>query len=131
MRKRKNIEVRPWGTYEVLEDRKYYKLKEIVVNPGQRLSYQSRHKRTEVWTVVAGSGVVNLEGQELDAFPGRCFFIPRESKHRMECNGKKPLVLYSEDFVQNKEFILQEMKQVTEQNLDMAAKIKNKLQCLN
>ena len=92
MRKRKNIEVRPWGTYEVLEDRKHYKLKEIVVNPGQRLSYQSHHKRTEVWTVVAGSGVVNLEGQELDAFPGRCFFIPRESKHRMECNSKKPLV---------------------------------------
>ncbi len=92
MRKQKNIEERPWGTYEILEDRKLYKLKEIVVNPGQRLSYQSHHKRAEVWTVVAGNGVVNLEGQELDAFPGRCLFIPREAKHMVECNGKKPLV---------------------------------------
>ena len=63
MRKRKKAEERPWGTYEVLEDRKLYKLKEIVVNPGHRLSYQSHHKRTEVWTVVAGNGIVTLEGK--------------------------------------------------------------------
>ena len=67
MRKRKAVEERPWGTYEVLEDRKLYKLKEIVVNPGQRLSYQSHYKRTEVWTVVSGNGIVTLEGQDLDA----------------------------------------------------------------
>ena len=92
MKKRKNSEQRPWGSYEVLEDRKLYKLKEIVVNPGHRLSYQSHHHRTEVWTVVAGNGIVTLEGQELDAFPGRCFFIPSESKHRIECNSSNPLV---------------------------------------
>ena len=83
---------RPGGTYEVLQDKKNYKLKEIVVMPGERLSYQSHHKRTEVWTIVAGNGIVTLEGQELDAFPGRCFFIPKEARHRVECNSKKPLV---------------------------------------
>tara|TARA_R110002074_G_scaffold390160_2_gene573902 strand:+ start:5486 stop:5839 length:354 start_codon:yes stop_codon:yes gene_type:complete len=92
MKKRKKIEERPWGTYEVLEDRKQYKLKEIVVNPGERLSYQSHIQRTEVWTIVAGNGIVTLEGQELDAFPGRCFFIPRESRHRVTCNSDVPLV---------------------------------------
>jgi mannose-6-phosphate isomerase len=92
MRKRKAAEERPWGTYEVLEDRKLYKLKEIVVNPGQRLSYQSHHQRTEVWTIVSGDGIVTLENQSLSASPGRCFFIPRESKHRIECTGKKPLI---------------------------------------
>ena len=92
MRKRNKAEERPWGTYEVLEDRKHYKLKEIIVKPGERLSYQSHHQRTEVWTIVAGNGIVTLEGQELDAYPGRCFYIPRESKHRVECNGKNPLV---------------------------------------
>ena len=63
MRKRKAAEERPWGTYEVLQDRKLYKLKEIVVNPGERLSYQSHHQRTEVWTIVSGEGIVTLEGQ--------------------------------------------------------------------
>ena len=92
MREQNYTEERPWGTFEILEDRKLYKLKEIVVNPGQRLSYQSHHQRMEVWTVVAGNGIVTLEGQELDAHPGRSFFIPREAKHRIECNGDKPLV---------------------------------------
>jgi len=93
MKKQKKTEERPWGSCEVLEDRKLYKLKELVVNPGHRLSYQSHHRRTEVWTVVAGNGIITLEGQELDAYPGRCFFIPRESKHRIECDSKKPLIL--------------------------------------
>ena len=93
MRKRKTLEERPWGTYEILEDRKHYKLKEIVVKPGQRLSYQSHHRRTEVWTIVSGNGTITLEGQDLDAYPGRCFFIPKEAKHRVQCTGKKPLVL--------------------------------------
>jgi len=92
MKKQKKTETRPWGQYEILEDRDLYKLKEIVVNPGCRLSYQSHHKRSEVWTIVAGNGIVTLEDQALDAYPGRCFYIPRESKHRVECNGDKPLV---------------------------------------
>ena len=34
---------RPWGYYEVLLDTPYTKVKEITVEPGHRLSYQS-HK---------------------------------------------------------------------------------------
>ena len=92
MRKRKNSEERPWGSYEVLADRKHYKLKEIIVKPGQRLSYQSHHRRTEIWAIVQGEGVVTLEGQELECYPGRSFFIPKEQRHRIECTGKKSLI---------------------------------------
>ena len=35
-----------------------FKLKIIEVNPGQRLSYQYHNKRSEVWTIVEGSGEV-------------------------------------------------------------------------
>ena len=92
MKKQKNIEERPWVTYEILEDRDLYKLKEIIVKPGERLSYQSHHRRTEVWTIVSGNGTITLDGQDLDAYPGRCFFIPKEAKHRVQCNSEKPLV---------------------------------------
>ncbi len=92
MRKRKNSEERPWGSYEVLADRKQYKLKEIIVKPGQRLSYQSHHRRTEIWAIVRGEGVVTLEGQQLECYPGRSFFIPKEQRHRIECTGKKSLI---------------------------------------
>ncbi len=91
MKKQNYIEQRPWGTFEILEDRSDYKLKEIIVNPGQRLSYQSHHRRTEIWAIISGDGTVTLEGQELDCYPGRSFFIPKEQKHRIECTGDKPL----------------------------------------
>ena len=64
MRKRNLVEERPWGTYEILEDKKLYKLKEIVVNPGERLSYQSHHRRTEVWTIVSGNGIITLDDRD-------------------------------------------------------------------
>jgi mannose-6-phosphate isomerase len=92
MKKRKNSEERPWGSYEVLVDRKQYKLKEVTVKPGQRLSYQSHHRRTEIWAIVQGEGIVTLEGQQLECFTGRSFFIPKEQRHRIECTGKKPLI---------------------------------------
>jgi|TARA_R110002020_G_scaffold280188_1_gene495945 mannose-6-phosphate isomerase len=93
MRKtKKNVEHRPWGTYEVLQDKKKYKLKEIIVMPGQRLSYQSHHQRTEIWAIISGEGIVTLEGQELECYAGRSFFIPKEQRHRIECVGKEPLM---------------------------------------
>ena len=41
------IEERPWGSFENLLDTDYCKVKRIIVKPGQRLSYQFHHKRTE------------------------------------------------------------------------------------
>ena len=91
MRKQKTFEKTPWGSSEIIETRKRYKLREMIIDPGEKIFYQSHHKRTEIWTIVEGSGVVNLEGQELDAYPGRCFFIPKESRHSATCIGKKEL----------------------------------------
>lgn len=75
---------RPWGEYYVLQDEEHFKLKKIVVNPGQRLSYQYHFKRQEFWTVVKGKAVVTLEGEEHLLGYGESIFIPREAKHRIE-----------------------------------------------
>ena len=37
---------RPWGTFQVLDDRERYKVKRITVDPGQRLSYQKHARRS-------------------------------------------------------------------------------------
>ena len=55
------IEERPWGKFEVLVDSDYCKVKQITVNPGQKLSYQYHHKRSEVWTVVEGTLTIVLD----------------------------------------------------------------------
>tara|TARA_Y100000590_G_scaffold468528_1_gene651583 strand:- start:108 stop:482 length:375 start_codon:yes stop_codon:yes gene_type:complete len=51
-----NAEKRPWGMYRILLETPYTKVKEIVVNPNQRLSLQYHDYRSEVWTIVKGSG---------------------------------------------------------------------------
>ena len=55
------IEERPWGSFENLLDTDYCKVKRLIVKPGQRLSSQYHHKRSECWVVVQGVATVTLE----------------------------------------------------------------------
>ena len=55
------IEERPWGSFENLLDETYCKVKRIIVKPGQRLSYQYHHKRSEAWVIVQGEACVTVD----------------------------------------------------------------------
>jgi len=46
---------RPWGWYRVLDDKPGYKVKELVIEPGQSLSDQRHFKRSEHWYVLKGT----------------------------------------------------------------------------
>ena len=85
-------DTRPWGTYEVLLDTAYCKVKRIVVNKKHRLSYQYHHKRSEVWTVVSGKGKVTLDDQQISVSPGDVIEIPQETCHRIENDGGEKLI---------------------------------------
>ena len=50
--------VRPWGFYRVLHEVPGMKVKELTVDPGQKLSMQRHANRAEYWVVSEGSGVV-------------------------------------------------------------------------
>ena len=50
---------RPWGYYEVVDEGAGFRVKRIVVRPGQRLSYQRHTARSEHWYVV-----VRLRGRD-------------------------------------------------------------------
>ena len=45
---------RPWGWYRVLDDKPGYKVKELVIEPGQRLSMQRHSLRSEHWYILKG-----------------------------------------------------------------------------
>jgi|TARA_B100000959_G_C14785381_1_gene543286 mannose-6-phosphate isomerase len=83
---------RPWGRYFVLHDESTYKLKRIEVDPGERLSYQYHHKRSEAWTIVEGMGRITLDGDVKDYKKGETILIPQGVKHRIENKGDKKLV---------------------------------------
>lgn len=83
---------RPWGSFTVLEDESGHKVKNIRVHPGRRLSYQVHERRSEHWFVVAGRGVVTLDGEALEVSAGTAVDIGQGTAHRVENTGDEELV---------------------------------------
>lgn len=84
---------RPWGNFKVLHESPNYKVKEITVDPGHRLSLQLHLHRSEHWIVISGTATVT-KGEETFYLPeGQSAFIPACTKHRLANEGKLPLVL--------------------------------------
>jgi mannose-6-phosphate isomerase len=83
---------RPWGSYAVLTQGEGFKVKTIEVLPAQRLSYQRHSRRSEHWFVVAGQGVVTLDGREIAVRRGDAVDVPRGTAHRIHNTGQAPLV---------------------------------------
>lgn len=88
----REFDERPWGTYTVLDDSPTYKVKQITVAPGKRLSYQSHEYRAEHWFVVHGTATVTLDGDVVVVPSGTSIDIPRGAKHRCANEGSEPLV---------------------------------------
>ncbi|CRR04453.1 Mannose-1-phosphate guanylyltransferase 1 [Pseudomonas aeruginosa] len=84
---------RPWGSYTVLEEGSRFKIKRIVVRPGERLSLQMHHHRSEHWIVVQGMArVTNGDGARL-VNSNESTYIPAGHRHRLENPGVIDLVM--------------------------------------
>ena len=56
----KSIVLKPWGSYQVVEENLKYSIKRIIVKPGGILSLQSHLHRSEHWVVVQGIAEATL-----------------------------------------------------------------------
>lgn len=79
-------ERRAWGEYRVLDyklhrDRNNSLVKELVLTPGQHISYQRHQHRTEVWTFTEGTGELTLEGETRQVKRGDTAVIPAGTRH--------------------------------------------------
>jgi mannose-6-phosphate isomerase-like protein (cupin superfamily) len=79
---------RPWGSYTVLEEGVFYKIKRLTVQPGKRLSYQMHYHRHEHWIVVHGTASILIDDEEHLITSGQSTYIPIGAKHRLENPGK-------------------------------------------
>ena len=93
---------RPWGSYTVLGEGPGYKMKKIVVSPGQRLSLQLHYHRSEHWVVIGGTAKVTIGETQQLVHKNESVFIPASSKHRLENPGKMPLEIIE---VQNGDYL--------------------------
>ena len=86
-------EERPWGSFTVLFEAPTYKVKEVRVKPGCRLSYQTHAKRSEHWLVVAGTARVVLNDKEIMLTAGESLGVPIGVKHRFGATEEGEMIL--------------------------------------
>ena len=84
---------RPWGSYETLNKAENFHVKRIIVNPGQSLSLQMHHHRSEHWVVVKGSAQVTRGEQVFTLSENESTYIPVQTKHRLENVCDQPVCL--------------------------------------
>jgi len=77
-------EVRPWGSFVSLDEGNGFKVKKIIVSPGERLSLQYHHHRDEDWIIVRGEGMMILGERRFKVVPGDHVHIPKEEVHTIE-----------------------------------------------
>jgi mannose-1-phosphate guanylyltransferase/mannose-6-phosphate isomerase len=82
---------RPWGWYRRVNSGTRFQVKEIVVNPGQRLSAQMHHHRAEHWVVVSGTAKVVREDTSYFITEDESTYIPHNARHSLENPGRIPL----------------------------------------
>ena len=84
-------EQRPWGSFRVLHEGPGFKVKEIVVAPGGRLSLRGHRHRAAHWVVVAGTATVTVNGEIVVLGANQSVHVPLGGEHRVENTTEAPL----------------------------------------
>jgi len=82
---------RPWGSYAVLEEGRFHKIKRICLHPGASLSIQMHHHRCEHWVIIQGTAKIRLQEQEFFCYENQSVDIPQATVHQLTNPGKIPV----------------------------------------
>lgn len=94
---------RPWGNFRQFTLNDFSSVKIVTVKPNEILSLQSHRNRLEFWRVIAGDGVVEIEGIKKDTIVGDEYEIQVGEKHRLSAgpNGIQILEIAVGNFDEN------------------------------
>jgi mannose-6-phosphate isomerase len=82
---------RPWGSFRQFACNQECTVSLMTVWPGQRLSLQSHTGRAELWIVIDAGARVQVGDTVRDCPAGEEIWIPAQEKHRLSCEGTKPV----------------------------------------
>ncbi len=90
-------ERRQWGEYRVLDqklhdDGQNSLVKELVISPGKSISYQRHERRTEIWTIMEGSGKLVLDDVVTDVSRGMTIAIAPGVKHAIKATDELHII---------------------------------------
>jgi mannose-1-phosphate guanylyltransferase/mannose-6-phosphate isomerase len=83
--------MRPWGSYDVMEEKPGFKVKKLTVNPGAKLSLQKHEHRSEHWVVVRGTATVTRDDEIFELQANQSTYLPQGTIHRLENKHKEVL----------------------------------------
>lgn len=86
-------ETRPWGSWHVLGIGDGFKIKQLHIEPQQRLSLQTHLHRSEHWIVVHGTATCTLGEEHLVVKQGGRVDVPCKQLHRIANDGDSELII--------------------------------------
>ena len=86
-------EQRPWGWFETLASGPGYLVKRLWLEPHRRLSRQRHGHPCEHWVVAAGSGVVELDQEQVPVAAGSSLTIAVGMVHRATAGADGLLIV--------------------------------------
>lgn len=106
--KRPMYEERRWGEYKVVDyvefpDGGCALTKQLILNAGCGISYQLHRHRSEVWTIVDGTGRLVIDGEERTVGRGDVINIPVGQRHAMMATTRLTFieVQYGDDLIED------------------------------
>ncbi|HYW18994.1 MAG TPA: phosphomannose isomerase type II C-terminal cupin domain [Nodularia sp. (in: cyanobacteria)] len=93
---------RYWGTVEVIEEGKTYRISRVEIKPRHGIKPQIHYHRNEHWVVVSGVAKVTCGEKEKLLSRNESTFVPAATLHKVENPGQIPLVILE---IQNGEYL--------------------------
>lgn len=81
-----------WGNYLVLDVQPGSMTVKMTINAGKAITYHSHEHRSEVWTVLSGSGRVVVDGMEQHVKVGDVVTVDRHCKHTIIADTELALI---------------------------------------
>ena len=91
-----------WGHRTLLGEGKGYKMKKLVIRPGESLETKMHFHRSVHWVVTRGTADVTIAGKQEMLHDNESVFIPKTTKYSLKNPGKISLVVIE---VENGEYL--------------------------
>lgn len=77
------FEQKRWGKYSVIDYGDEFLIKNLYINKGKEISYQSHQYRKEIWTIISGKGIVTINDSIITVGKGDTVNIEVNDKHKI------------------------------------------------
>lgn len=89
-----STEIRPWGSFKILDRSDRYLVKVVEINPGHRTSYKLHHHKSITFNILAGAIKLTIEDDETILTKDKCVVIEPCTRYRLaNCGVIKASIL--------------------------------------